>query len=178
MSTRDDRIETGDPEEGGIGPEGYSEATRLPSLSRLRGMDVRTGDGEKVGTVKDVYLDADARHSRYLAVKTGWFSGTHVVPVDDVDFVDDGDPHVVVPYPAGQMKDAPAFGDDDELTPEREREIYDHYQRVGYWDESRDIVRARQTEPAPTPQIAEAEVADEIRRGGDPQRVRVKRWGA
>jgi sporulation protein YlmC with PRC-barrel domain len=163
----------------GIGPEGYSESTRLPSLGRLRGMDVRTTDGEKVGKVKDVYLDAEARHARYLAVKTGWFSGTHVVPVDDVTYVDDDrDAHVVVPYTAEHLKGAPTFGDDDELTPEREGAIYDHYQRVGYWDDARDIVRARQTEPAPTPQIAEAEVADAARRGHDPRRVRVKRWGA
>ena len=171
------KVRNGD--EAGIGPEGYSETTRLPSLGRLRGMDVRTTDGEKVGKVKDVYLDAEARHARYLAVKTGWFSGTHVVPVDDVTFVDDGrDAHVVVPYTAEHLKSAPTFGDDDELTPEREGEIYDHYQRVGYWDDARDIVRARQTEPAPTPQIAEAEVADAVRRGHDPRRVRVKRWGA
>jgi hypothetical protein len=165
-------------EPAGIGPEGYSESTRLPSLGRLRGADVRTTEGGKIGTVKDVYLDAGARYARYLAVKTGWFGGTHVVPVDDVTYVDDGgDLYVVVPYAEDQIKHAPAFGDDDELTPERERAIYDHYERVGYWEDARDIVRARQTEPAPTPQIAEAEVADAIRRGDDPRRVRVKRWG-
>jgi sporulation protein YlmC with PRC-barrel domain len=163
---------------GGIGPEGYSESTRLPSLSRLRGMEVKTTDGDKIGKVKDVYLDADARYVRYIAVKTGWFSGTHVVPVDDVTYVEeDGDADLVVPYSEDQLKGAPTFDDDDELTPERERAIYDHYRRVGYWDTTRDIVRTRQTEPAPTPQIAEAEVADAIRRGKDPERVRVKRWG-
>ena len=179
-SLRDDDDPTLDDDEtASIGPEGYSESTRLPSLSRLRGMEVRTTDGEKVGKVKDVYLDSEARYARYLAVKTGWFSGTHVVPVDDVQYVDDGgDAYVVVPYTAEHLKGAPTFRDDDEMTPERERAIYDHYQRVGYWDDTRDIVRARQTEPAPTPQIAEAEVADAIRRGEDPRRVRVKRWGA
>ena len=167
-----------DDDAASIGPEGYPEGTRLPSLSRLRGMEARTTDGEKVGKVKDVYLDADARHVRYLAVKTGWFSGTHVVPVDDVTYVDDGDDaYVAVPYTSDHLKNAPTYGDDDEMTPEREREIYDHYRRVGYWDEARDIVRARQTAPAPTPQIAEAEVADAVARGDDPRRVRVKRWG-
>lgn len=174
----DDDRDRWDDDDGGIGPEGYSETTRLPSLSRLRGMEVRTTDGEKIGKIQDVYLDADARYARYLAVKTGWFSGTHVVPVDDVTYVDDGDDaYVAVPYTEDQLKSAPTFGDDDEVTPEREREIYDHYQRVGYWDETRDIVRTRQTAPAPTPQIAEAEVADAIRRGDDPGRVRVRRWG-
>ena len=166
-------------DEAVIGPEGYSESTRLPSLSRLRGMEVRTTDGEKVGKVKDVYLDSEARHVRYLAVKTGWFSGSSVVPVDDVTFVDDeDDAYVVVPYTSEDLKRAPAFDDDDEMTPDRERAIYDHYQRAGYWDEARDIVRSRQTAPAPTARIAEAEVADAVSRGDDPRRVRVKRWGA
>ena len=168
-----------DDDEAIIGPEGYSESTRLPSLSRLRGMDARTADGEKVGKVKDVYLDSEARHVRYLAVKTGWFSGSAVVPVHDVTFVDgDDDSYVVVPYTSEQLKGAPTFGDDDEMTAEREQEIYDHYERAGYWDDTREIVRARQNAPAPTPQIAEAEVADAVNRGDDPRRVRVKRWGA
>ncbi len=174
----DRNVAVDDGDEAVIGPEGYSETTRLPSLSRLRGMDACTSDGDKIGKVTDVYLDAEARHVRYLAVKTGWFSGSAVVPVDDVTFVDDGDDaYVVVPYTAEHLSHAPAFGDDDEVTPERERAIYDHYRRAGYWDEARDIVRARQTPPAPTPQIAEAEVADVTRRGGDPAEVRVKRWG-
>jgi hypothetical protein len=140
-------------------------------------MEARTTDGDKIGKVKDVYLDANARYARYLEVKTGWFGGAHVIPVDDVTYVDDGDDaYVQVPYAAEQVKSAPTF-DEGDLTPEREAAIYDHYRRVGYWDDTRDIVRARQTEPAPTPQIAEAEVADEIRRGRDPRRVRVKRWG-
>ena len=76
------------------------------------------------------------------------------------------------------LKGAPSLDDDDELSAEREREIYDHYARVGYWDEARDAIKARQTPPAPTPRIAEAEVVDAIRRGDDPAGVRVKRWGA
>jgi sporulation protein YlmC with PRC-barrel domain len=163
-----------------IGPEGYSESTRLPSLSRLRGMDVCTPEGDKVGTVSDVYLDSDAEYVRYLAVKTGRLrGGGGVVPVDDVRYVaeEDGDEYVVVPYTADQLRDAPTI-DDDELTPERERAIYDYYERVGYWDAARYAVRARQTAPAPTPEIAEAEMADAIRRGEDPTGIRVKRWGA
>jgi sporulation protein YlmC with PRC-barrel domain len=172
MSTHREDLETR------IGPEGYPEATRLPSLGTLRGMAVRNPEGDKVGKVSDVYLDSDAEFVRYLAVKTGWFAGRHIVPVDDVTYVDDGDDaYVVVPYATDQLKNAPTFGDDDDITPERERAIYDYYERVGYWDEAREAVRARQTAPAPTPRIAEAEVEDAISRGQDPARVRVKRWG-
>lgn len=163
-----------------LGPEGYSETTRLPSLSRLRGMTVVNREDEKIGKVREVYLDAGADHLRYLGVSTGWLSrGTHVVPVDDVTYVDDGsETYIVVPYSVEHLKAAPSLDDDDELSAEREREIYDHYARVGYWDEARDAIKARQTPPAPTPRIAEAEVVDAIRRGDDPAGVRVTRWGS
>jgi hypothetical protein len=57
----------------------------------------------------------------------------------------------VVPYSVEHLKAAPSLDDDDELSAEREREIYDHYARVGYWDEARDAIKARQTPPAPDP---------------------------
>jgi sporulation protein YlmC with PRC-barrel domain len=167
------------PDEAAIGPESYSESTRLPSLSRLRGMTLSNIEGEKIGTVRDVYLDANAAVVRYLAVSTGWLSrGTHVVPIDDVAYIDgDDESHVVAPYTADQVRNAPSLDGDAELTYEREQAIYDYYDRTGYWDERRAAVRARQTPPAPTPRIAEAEVADAISRGDDPTGVRVKRWG-
>ncbi len=179
-----DLVESGEDADGdrddGVGPEGYSPSTRLPSLSRLRGMTVRNAEDEKVGKVREVYLDAGAGHVRYLGVSTGWLSrGTHVVPVDDVTYVDDGaETYVVVPYAVEDLKRAPSLGDDDELSAEREREIYEHYARVGYWEAARDAVRARQIPPAPTQRIAEAQVVDAIARGDDPADMRVRRWGA
>jgi sporulation protein YlmC with PRC-barrel domain len=177
---RDVRDRATDDTDAAVGPEDYPETTRLPSLSRLRGLTVVNREDEKVGKVREVYLDAGADHVRYLGVSTGWLSrGTHVVPVDDVTYVDDGsETYIVVPYSVEHLKAAPSLDDDDELSAEREREIYDHYARVGYWDEARDAIKARQTPPAPTPRIAEAEVVDAIRRGEDPAGVRVTRWGS
>ena len=60
-------------------------------------MTVVNREDEKVGKVREVYLDADADHVRYLGVSTGWLSrGTHVVPVDDVTYVDDGSETYIV----------------------------------------------------------------------------------
>jgi sporulation protein YlmC with PRC-barrel domain len=168
-----------DDDAASVGPEGYPASTVLPSLRSLKGMAVCTPDGDKIGTVADVYLDRDAEHVRYIAVRTGWLrGGRHVVPIDDVTYVrDESERYVVVPYSAEHLRGAPSFGDEEEVTPQRERAIYDYYDRVGYWEEAREVVRARQTPPAPTPRIAEAEVADAIARGDDPATVRVKRWG-
>jgi len=150
------------------GDDGHDGAvggpTRLASLSRLKGMDVRDADGDKVGSIRDVLLDPRAERVLYLSVSTGWLSrGTHVVPIDDVTYVDEGDgrdAHAVVPYSTDHLKGAPSLDDDGEMTPDREREIRGYYAGVGRDDAERDALRARQRTPAPTPQIAEAEMAD------------------
>lgn len=47
----------------------------VPSLRELRGTTVRSADGDRLGAVHDVRLDADGRISQ-LVVRKGWFSGT------------------------------------------------------------------------------------------------------
>jgi hypothetical protein len=138
-------------------------------------LEVRDASGEKVGTVADAYTDLSGSHVRYLAVATGWF-GTkrHLIPLDDVRFENDGaGDYLVLPYDKDLLEGGPTYELDEDITHDDESGIYGHYGREGYWD----AVRARQTTPAPTPQIAEAEVADAIRRGEDPRGVAVKRWG-
>ena len=161
-----------------IGPEGYSELTVLPDLDDLRGMKVRDVDGSKAGTVDDVYVDAERGYARYLSIKTGWFGAKrHMVPIDDVHIVEaDGERYLTLPYDEERLRGAPTHDVDEDFTSEHEKAVYGHYGRPGYWDRE-EIVRERQTAPAPTPEIAEAEVDDAVRRGRDPRQVRVKRWG-
>jgi sporulation protein YlmC with PRC-barrel domain len=158
-----------------IGPEGYSEQTTLPPFDQLQGMEVCDSEGEKIGHVTDAYTDSAGGYARYLAVSTGWFeTKEHVGPVDDVRVEGQGaGAYLVLPYGTDQLRDAPTFERKHEITREHESGIYGHYGRAGYWD----AVRARQTTPAPTPEIAEAEVANAIDRGEDPNQVAVKRWG-
>ena len=159
-----------------IGPEGYSDSTNLPPIDQLDGMEVRDATGEKIGKVDDSYTDTGGAYVRYLAVTTGWF-GTkrHMIPVDDVRVESDGDhTYLAVPYAKDHLREAPTHERDQDFTQADEEATYSHYGRTGYWD----AVRARQTTPAPTPEIAEAEVQDAIRRGDDPNQVAVKRWGA
>lgn len=159
-----------------IGPEGYSEDTMLPAVEELMGMDVCDLAGERIGTVDDAYTDTEGSFVRYLAVKTGWF-GTRrqMIPIDDVhlEYGPDEDAFLTVPYERDRMHEGPAMERDEDLTRGTEAGIYGHYGRAGYWD----AVRARQTPPAPTPQIAEAEVQAALDRGDDPNVVAVKRWG-
>jgi hypothetical protein len=144
-------------------------------MDQLAGMKVRDVDGEKIGTVDDSYTDAQGSYLRYVAVKTGWFgSKRHLIPIDDVHVEGEGrDTYLVVPYSKDRLREGPTFERDQSFTRAHEEDVYSHYGRTGYWD----AVRARQTAPAPTPDIAEAEVADAIDRGDDPNTVAVKRWG-
>jgi sporulation protein YlmC with PRC-barrel domain len=156
---------------------GYGGNTALPPLDRLEGMKVCDVNGDKIGKVEDVYSDPDGTSARYLAVQTGWL-GTkrHMIPVDDVRLqVGDGsdDPYLAVPYSKDIIEEGPAYDRDEDFTRTHEEQAYGHYGRRGYWD----IIEARQTEPAPTPEIAEAEVTAAINRGEDPNQVAVKRWG-
>lgn len=158
-----------------LGPEAYSESTSIPPLESLGGMEVRDIDGDKIGKVEDAYTDTGGGYVRYLAVSTGWF-GTkrHMIPVDDIRLeASDGDDYLVVPYDKDRLKEGPSFDRDEDFTHGHEEQVYGHYGRTGYWD----AIRARQTAPAPTPEIAEAEMADAIRRGDDPNGIAVKRWG-
>lgn len=173
MSDAFDRHEPDD-DAARIGPEDYPETTRLPSLNGIRGMDVCDESGERVGKVTDVFLDADARYVRYLVVGTGMMGRRKgAIPVDEVRYVEeDGDRHIVVPYSRDHLAAAPELQDGDELTPDREHAIYDHYRRAGYWEEARAAVRARQSTPAPTPEIAEAELVSDMDRRARASRVR------
>lgn len=182
----DDRPEAvGETEHAVVGPEGYGEGTRIPSLKNLTGMTVRDRSGDKAGRVSDVYLDDSGRYVRYLGIHGGLMTGRrrHLVPVDDVEQAtdDDGDPYLALPYMKDQLTAGPDIGPGDDVTPDMEATVYSYYERIGYWDRAREILAARQATPAPTPQIAEAELADAISRGRPPEDVvstRVRRWRA
>lgn len=176
-----------------IGPESYPEDTYLPEPDSLAGRPVHDESGAVIGTVEDVYVDSDDEYIRYIGV--GREGGErHLVPVDSCRLTDDGDA-VVVPY-AGDRLGA-RYERDEDITPDRESEIYGQHGRQGYWEDVRarqtvpaatpEIARAegergeelaaRQTVPAPTPEIAVAEAEAMVKRGRDTRAIRVKRWG-
>ncbi len=127
----------------------------LPDPGYLRGAFVHCADGERIGVVEDVYVDDEGGHARYLGIATDWFGGRlTVVPVEDVRVADPD--HIVLPYRAEDLRAAPSYAVHDDLTISREAEIYGHYGRTPYWE----VVRKRQSTPAPTPEIAQAEAAD------------------
>ncbi len=138
-----------------------SSEMQVADMERLKGADVCDSSGEKIGTVDDIYLDDDS-HLRYIAVATGWFGrDRHVVPLENARIEDD---RLTIPYDRNQLEKAPRYGGDQQnLTGQDETQIYNHYGLEGYWE----TVRARQTVPSPTPEIAQADVAASMATGGD-----------
>jgi sporulation protein YlmC with PRC-barrel domain len=125
----------------------------LPPREEMRGMPVMDRDGAPIGTVDDIYVDLNQPDVRYLAIATGLTGNRrHIVPIEHVALVGTG---LRVPYEAEQVRQSPAYEVDTELTAEVEDDIYRHYGRMPYYE----AVRARQSTPAPTPEIAAADMA-------------------
>ena len=99
------------------------------------------------------------------------------MPVNEVEYVNhSSSAFVVMPYTAERLERAPNSATTTSArrsASARSRPLQPH--RLP--DDTRDMVRSRQTEPAPTPQIAEAEVADRSA-AGTTRPVRVERSGA
>src|SRR3954453_21438514 len=90
-----------------------------------RGRTAVDADGEKIGTVEQVYLDADTDRPEWLAVKTGLFgSKISFVPVAEAS---DAGGDVRVPHSKAQLKDAPNAEADGQPSQQEEAQLYRHY---------------------------------------------------
>jgi hypothetical protein len=92
-----------------------------------RGRTVRDADGEKIGTLGDVYLDQETDRPAWGGVRTGLFGrGESLVPLDRVTPADDGDLHV--PFARDHVKDAPRADPDVALDHDEEARLYAYYE--------------------------------------------------
>jgi uncharacterized protein (TIGR02271 family) len=92
-----------------------------------RGQDMVDNDGDKIGTIEEIYLDAETDEPEWAVVKTGLFGNkSSFVPIGDAS---DGDGGVRVPFAKATVKDAPRIDPDGRLSQEEERALYQHYGR-------------------------------------------------
>ncbi len=100
--------------------------TREDVLS-WRGQDMVDADGDKIGTIEEIYLDAETDEPEWAVVTTGLFGTKQsFVPIGDASSTGDG---VRVPFDKATVKDAPKIDPDGRLSQEEERELYQHYGR-------------------------------------------------
>jgi uncharacterized protein (TIGR02271 family) len=95
------------------------------SLLQKRGQEVHDRDGDKIGKLEEIYLDAETGQPEWALVNTGLF-GTKSSFVPLRDATDDGGT-LRVPYEKTQVKDAPSLDPDGELSQPQEAELYRHY---------------------------------------------------
>jgi uncharacterized protein (TIGR02271 family) len=97
----------------------------IGELQNWRDRDLIDRDGDKIGTIADIYLDQETGRPEWLAVKTGLFgSRVSFVPTAEARPEDD---QVRVPYEKSHVKDSPNVEADGALSQEEERRLYDHY---------------------------------------------------
>jgi uncharacterized protein (TIGR02271 family) len=95
------------------------------TIDQLEGRPVIGADGQKLGTVADVYFDKDTRRPEWALVSTGLFGTKHsFVPITSASTTADG---LSVPYTKDHVKDAPRIDDDGELSQDEELLLSRHY---------------------------------------------------
>ena len=95
------------------------------TVAEWRGRELVGNDGDKIGTIDEVYVDAQTEQPEWLSVKTGMIgSKVSFVPIAEAQEADDA---IRVPYDKNQVKDAPSIEPDGELSHEDESGLYRHY---------------------------------------------------
>jgi uncharacterized protein (TIGR02271 family) len=90
-----------------------------------RGQDLRGTDGEKIGTIEEIYLDAETREPEWALVTTGLFGTKQsFVPLREAAPSGEG---VAVPFGKDTVKDSPRMDPDGQLSQSEEAELYRHY---------------------------------------------------
>jgi uncharacterized protein (TIGR02271 family) len=116
----------------------------MPDVDELQawhGRNLIDRDGDKVGSIENVYLDDETGQPEWLTVKTGLF-GTRETFVPTAEARAEGD-DVRVPYEKAHVKDAPNVDADGALSQEEESQLYRHY-GLGYSERASDSGLAEQ----------------------------------
>jgi uncharacterized protein (TIGR02271 family) len=90
-----------------------------------RGHELLGSDGEKLGTIEEIYLDTQTREPEWALVTTGMFGTKQsFVPLRDASPSGDA---VSVPFDKSTVKQSPKIDPDSQLSQSEEAELYRHY---------------------------------------------------
>lgn len=115
------------------------------NIKDLFGTTAYDVNGDKIGDVKEVFVDDNTGQPTFVEVNHGLFgTGSSLVPMRGHDF--DGS-DLKLAFTKDRIKDAPNFDSDAPLTPDMQKEIYDHFalgeasDKHRYDEDRRDNVR-------------------------------------
>jgi sporulation protein YlmC with PRC-barrel domain len=115
--------------------------TQVMEWDRWRDADVVDPDGDKIGSLKQIYVDDETGQPSWLAIKTGLFGLKETfVPVSAA--VVSGD-RILVSYAKNVVKDAPNIDPDGHMSVLDERALYDHYGQTYSPRLDKDVERER-----------------------------------
>jgi len=106
--------------------------TQGRELYRLVGFTAVDRDGDRIGTVEEVWEDS-SNQPAFLAIKTGWLGlgRTHIVPAQNAE-VNETKQDIRLPYDQETLKQAPHFESVSDFDTETERQIYEYYGGHGF----------------------------------------------
>jgi uncharacterized protein (TIGR02271 family) len=141
-----------------------------------RGQELRGTDGEKLGTIEEIYLDTDTQQPEWAVVTTGLFGTKQTfVPIRDANTSGDG---VTVPFDKATVKDAPNIDPDGRLSEREEADLYRHY-GLERSDDVRDANAVGRDVSGPTTDDAMTRSEEELRVGKaerEAGRVRLRKY--
>jgi hypothetical protein len=90
-----------------------------------RGETLHDEEGQRIGKIEEVYLDADSKEPEWALVRTGRLgTGRTFVPLRDAASGEDGP---TVPLAKDLVDDAPGVDPDGQISKREEAELYRHY---------------------------------------------------
>src|SRR5688500_8387946 len=96
-------------------------------MLQFRGDDLTDRDGQKIGRIEEIYLDADSGEPEWALVHTGLLgSKRSFVPLADAT---EEDGQLRVPLEKDTVKGAPGVEPNGQLTDAEEAELLAHYAR-------------------------------------------------
>ncbi|MEO6955727.1 MAG: PRC and DUF2382 domain-containing protein [Antricoccus sp.] len=98
---------------------------RNEHLEKLQHGNAIDEEGDKIGSIGQVYLDDNTGEPAWVTVNTGLFGTSEsFIPLDNANIQGDD---LVLPYSKSKIKDAPKMDADQHLDVEQERELYQYY---------------------------------------------------
>ncbi len=146
----------------------------IDDLQTARGEPVYSSDGDKIGSVEEIFVDEETGQPEWIGLGTGFVGKKRVlVPVAGAERTGDG---FTVPYAKEQVKETPDI-DSDEISQETEQRLYAHY-GLGY-SERRSETGLPEGEPGTTGEADVVRTEEELRVGKretEAGRVRLRKW--
>jgi uncharacterized protein (TIGR02271 family) len=106
-------------------PQAKTTPPEMSEVYSWRGRDVVGSDGEKIGSLKEIYLDEQTGQPEWAIVNTGMLgTKSNFVPLAGAK---PSGEDVQVQFTKEQVKDAPGVTDDGELSQSEEAKLYRHY---------------------------------------------------